>query len=156
MELDIGAAAIAGLVAGTVMSVLLYAGVAMMPEQMKMNLFKMLGSMMTMSSPAVYVVGAMVHGVMSIVFGIIHAFFYDVFSLESGLIAWGLAFGVVHWLIVGMGFEMLPSMHPAIKRGEVAAPGAFATNYPMMTTVGFFMLHIVFGLVMGASYEALV
>ena len=37
MELDAGAAIAAGLIGGGVMSVLLYMGIGMMPNQMKMN-----------------------------------------------------------------------------------------------------------------------
>ncbi len=44
MSFDGGAAIGAGLIAGAVMSVLLYMGIAMMPRQMKMNLFLMLGT----------------------------------------------------------------------------------------------------------------
>jgi len=46
MSFDVGTAVGAGLIAGAVMSVLLYMGIAMMPRQMKMNLFLMLGTMM--------------------------------------------------------------------------------------------------------------
>ena len=35
----------AGLIGGAIMSVVLYMGIAMMPKQMKMNLFLMLGTM---------------------------------------------------------------------------------------------------------------
>ena len=34
------------------------------------------------------------------------------------------------------------------------APGPFALGYPSMTAVGFFMLHILFGVVVGALYTA--
>ena len=44
MSFDVGAAIVAGLVAGAVMSVLHYMGIAMMLRQMKMNLFPMLGT----------------------------------------------------------------------------------------------------------------
>lgn len=51
MSFDAGAAIGAGLIAGAVMSVLLYMGIAMMPRQMKMNLFLMLGTMMVGNKP---------------------------------------------------------------------------------------------------------
>lgn len=170
MSFDVGAAVGAGLIAGAVMSVLLYMGIAMMPRQMKMNLFLMLGTMMVgnkalMSTPEATVVsnkplaygaGAMMHGVMSIVFGLIHVAFYTALGLESGLVAWGLLFGFVHWLISGMGLGMVPAMHPLMKRGQMETPGAFALSYPPMTAMGFFILHLVFGIVVGALYGALV
>ena len=54
-----------------------------------------------------------------------------------------------------MGLGMMRSMHPLIKRGDMNAPGAFALSYPAMTAMGFFMLHIVFGILVAAFYELL-
>ena len=72
------------------------------------------------------------------------------------MVAWGLLFGLVHWLISGMDLSMVPAMHPLMKRGQMEAPGAFALSYPPMTAMGFFILHLVFGIVVGALYGALV
>ena len=137
------------------MSVLLYMGIAMMPRQMKMNLFLMLGTMMVGNKTLAYTAGAMMHGVMSIAFGLVHVAFYTALGLESGLVAWGLLFGFVHWLISGMGLGMVPPMHPLMKSGQMDPPGAFALSYPPMTAMGFFTLHLVFGVVVGALYTAL-
>ncbi len=142
----------------------------MMPRQMKMNLFLMLGTMMVgnnalasaseatvvSNKPMAYLAGAMMHGAMSIVFGLIHVVFYNALGLESELIAWGLLFGFVHWLISGMGLSMVPAMHPLMKRGQMETPGAFALSYPPLTAMGFFILILVFGIVVGALYGALV
>ena len=169
MSFDAGAAIGAGLISGAVMSVLLYMGIAMMPRQMKMNLFLMLGTMMVSNKPLAsvagativsnkpmaYMAGAMMHGVMSIVFGLIHVGLYAAFGLESSLVVWGLLFGLGHWLISGIGLSMVPSMHPLMKRGQMEAPGAFALNYPPMTAMGFLMLHLVFGILVGTLYTAL-
>ena len=122
MEFDAGAAIGAGLIGGAVTSMLLYMGIGMM------------------------------HAVMSIAFGLVHVAFFVAFGLESSLVAWGILFGVVHWMISGMGLGMLPMMHPLIRAGEMDRPGAFALSYPSMTAMGFFMLHIVFGVLTGAFY----
>ena len=76
MDLDAGAAIVAGLIGGGVMAVLLYMGIAMIPTQMKMNLFQMLGTMMVPAGTMTYIAGAMMHAMMSIVFGLIHAALY--------------------------------------------------------------------------------
>ena len=119
-----------------------------------MNLFLMLGTMMVRNKMMAYVAGAMMHAMMSIVFGLIHVAFFNAFDLETGLVAWGILFGLVHWLITGMGLGMVPVMHPLMRRGEMDAPGAFALNYPSATTMGFLMLHIVFGIFVAAFYTA--
>ena len=155
MDFDGGAAVGAGLIAGSAMSMLLYMGIAMMPGQMKMNLFRMLGTMMFSDGPMVYVAGAMMHAMMSIVFALIHVAFFTALDLDTSLAAWGIVFGIAHWMASGMGLGMMPTMHPLIKRGDMAAPGAFALSYPSMTAMGFLMLHVVFGVLVGASYSAL-
>ena len=77
MEFNAGAAIIAGLIGGSIMAMLLYMGIAMMPNQMRMNLFLMLGTMMIFrGGPMAYVAGAMIHAVMSIVFALIHVAVY--------------------------------------------------------------------------------
>ena len=155
MEFDGGAAIWAGLIGGAVMSMLLYMGIGVMPRQMKMNLFLMLGTMIFTNRGMAYVAGAMMHAVMSMAFGILHVALYSAFGLESALVTWGVLFGFAHWLVSGMGLGMVKTMHPVIRRGEMQAPGAFALNYPSMTAVGFFMLHILFGIFVGGFYTAL-
>lgn len=156
MEFDIAAAIAAGLVGGTAMSVVLYMGIAMMPAQMKMNLFLMLGTMMFPVGTMAYVAGAMMHAMASIVFAVMHVALYQAFGIESALIAWGVLFGVGHWLVAGMGLGMVPIMHSRMKSGEIQSPGAFALSYPAATAMGFFMLHVLFGVLVGAVYEVMV
>ena len=168
MGFDGGAAVAAGLIGGAAMGVLLYMGIAMMPRQMKMNLFLMLGTMMARDGTVAYAgggatfrgktvtyaTGAMIHAGMSAVFGLIHVGFITAFGLETSLAAWGVLFGFVHWIVVGMGLGTMRLMHPLIRNGDMEAPGPFALGYPPMTVVGFFMLHILFGVVVGALYTA--
>jgi len=46
VEFDALAAIIAGLIGGGVMATLLYMGIAMMPDKTRMNLFRLLGTML--------------------------------------------------------------------------------------------------------------
>ena len=155
MDYDIVAAVVAGLVATGVMTAMMYMGRAMMPEQMPMNILYMLGGMMSRSSGPAYMMGFMMHFGMGVGFAIIHTALYQAFGLDSQLLLWGLLFGTVHWVVAGMGMGMMGSMHPLIRGGEMAAPGPFLRNYPMMSVVGFLMLHLVFGLIVGGVYEAI-
>jgi hypothetical protein len=54
-----------------------------------------------------------------------------------------------------MGLDKVPMMHPLIRIGQMDAPGAFAMSYPAMTALGFLMLHVLFGVLVGAFYTAL-
>ncbi len=156
MDFEPGWAILAGLIGGVVMAVILYMGIIMLPRQMKMNLFMMLGSMMLPVGAAAFVMGAMIHIGMSLVFGLIHGAVFAVADIDSAEAAWGLLFGVVHWAIVGMALGMLPLMHPRIRSGEIDAPGFYALGYPPMTAMGFLMLHLVFGVIVGALYGAFI
>ncbi len=156
MVWDTGAAIEAGLVATAVMTALLYMGIALMPRQMTMNLLYMLGTMMAPNSRGAvpYVIGAMIHTVNGIGLGLAHAGVIKGFDLDSNLAAWGLLFGFVHYLVVGMAMGMVGMMHPLMRRGEMQAPGLFVKNHPTMTIMGFLMLHLVFGVVVAVLYDA--
>ena len=151
--MDFPATIWAGLVGGMAMTALLYMGIFMMPGQMKMNLFYLLGSMMFGERMMVYMSGAMMHAMMSVAFALAHVGIYQAFGLDTNLALWGLVFGAAHWVIAGMGMGMMPMMHPKVRNGSLAAPGAFAMGYPMGTVVGFLMLHLMFGVLVGVFYD---
>jgi hypothetical protein len=170
MDFELGNAVLAGLIGGAAMAVILYMGILMLPRQMKMNLFMMLGSMVLPVGAGAFLMGAMVHLGMSVVFGLVHAAAFSILGIDSDQAAWGLLFGLVHWAVVGMALGMLPLMHPRIRYGGprlIAAasgdprseqlldpPGFYALGYPAMTALGFLMLHLLFGLIVGALYGA--
>ncbi|MFQ5795630.1 MAG: hypothetical protein ACE5JP_11345 [Candidatus Bipolaricaulia bacterium] len=154
MPYDAGAAVLAGLVGTAVMTVIMYMGIAMMPQKMTMNILYMLGTMMVRGKVAAYMVGAMIHAMMGIIFALIHTGLYQAFDLESNLAGWGILFGAGHWLVVGMGMGMIGMMHPLMRSGEMQAPGVFVKNYPAMTAMGFLMVHLIYGLLVGVLYEA--
>lgn len=154
MPYNAGAAIGAGLVATAVMTAVLYMGMAMAPRQMPMNILYMMGSMMTRNRGMAYLMGAMFHFGVGAVLGLVHASVYSGLGIQSGVVGWGLLFGFVHWLIAGTAMGMMGVMHPLMRSGEMAIPGPFVKNYPMMTTVGFLMLHLVYGLVVGLLYQA--
>ena len=156
VEFDIAWAIGAGLIGGAAMAAVLYMGIAIMPDQMRMNLFLMLGTMMLPAGPLAYMAGAMIHAMMSVAFGLIHAGIFAGADIESATAAWGLLFGLVHWGVVGMALGMMPIMHRGIQRGEVPAPGFYAISLGPMTAMGFLMLHLLFGLLVGVIYSAAV
>ena len=151
---EIVPAIIAGIIATVIMTAVMYIGRAMMPEQMPMNILYLLGTMMTRDTKMAYMMGSVMHLMNGIIFAIIHAAIYAAFGLESNLLLWGLLLGAIHWVIVGMGMGMMPMMHSGIKDGTIDAPGAFAMSLPMMNRIGFLMVHLLFGLLVGVFYGA--
>jgi hypothetical protein len=154
MSFEPGWAILVGLIGGAVMALILYMGITMLPQQMKMNLFMMLGTMMVPVGGMALVMGGMMHAGMSVVFGLIHGGVFAAADIDTAQAAWGLLFGLVHWAVVGMALGMMPMVHARIRSGEVEAPGFYALSYPPMTAMGFLMLHLVFGVVVGALYGA--
>ncbi len=154
MDYSFGAAIAAGVVATVVMTAILYMGMALMPRQMPMNILYMLGTIMIPRNKMMaYVAGTMMHAMMGIAFALAHTGVIKGLDLTSALVAWGVLFGFVHYLIVGMGFGMIGTMHPLMRTGQMPAPGIFVSNLPMMTVMGFLMIHLVYGLVVAALYD---
>ena len=172
--MDIGAAILGGVVGGAAMIAILYPMIWMIPSQMKMDLLKLLGTMFVPVGAAGYAGGMMMHMMMSVAFGLIHGGVLEGVGADSvgaGL-GLGVLFGVVHALITGAMLGVMPLMHlrmrplqpklmpalagiaPGPDEELLDPPGFFGLNYPMPTVMGFFMLHIVFGLIVGAFYGA--
>lgn len=149
------AAIIAGLIATAVMTGILYLVLKLLPEQMPLDVFYLMGTMITRDNATVYVTGGVMHFVVGTMFGIIQILIYQMLGISSGLYLWGILVGGVNWLIVGAGMGMLGAIHPMIREGGMDDPGFFVRNLPMLTVVGFLVLHIVFGVVNGAVYEGL-
>jgi hypothetical protein len=157
LDYDVAAIVGAGILSGAIMVVPLYLGRAMMPDLMRMDLFYLLGTMMPMrvERAVAYVLGAMMHAGMSVVFAFVHVGVFEVAEINDDLPLWGLLFGLVHWMISGTMMGMMPVMHPLVRAGETENPGAFALGMGATTAMGFLMLHLLFGVLVGTFYESL-
>jgi len=159
--MDVGNAVVGGLVGGGLMIALLYMGILMMPAQMKMNLLLLIGTMVVPVGAAAYVVGLMGHAMMSVAFGIVHGAILEALDVtSSGEGLWvGALLGLGHAMVVGVALGMMPMVHPrlrtASRQGEdlLEAPGFFGMSYPLPTVIGLFMLHALFGLIVGVIYS---
>lgn len=149
--MNILSAVIAGIVGTIVFTMILMMAPKMgMP---KMDIVDLLGSMFSAKSNQI--LGWMMHLMMGIVFALIYAFLW---SNGIGAATWiyGLIFGAVHWLIVGMVMGMIPMMHAGIKSGAVKAPGLWMTNNGgVMAFMGGLVGHMIFGLIVALVYAVL-
>ncbi|MFQ5380217.1 MAG: hypothetical protein ACE5EF_01155 [Dehalococcoidia bacterium] len=154
IDFEWGPAVGAGLVGGGVMAGLLYAGIGMMPDKMRMNLLLMLGTMTGLSGPAAYTAGLMMHLMASAAFGAIHAAIFAAADITDGELWWGALFGLGHAVISGSMLAGVPMMHPEMKAGRMEAPGPMALALGAPTAMGFVALHIAFGALVGVLYAA--
>lgn len=145
--MNLGRAFLAGVVGGIVMSIGLAMGRAM---GMPANLELMLGTMLLQPGTAAWVVGFMMHLMISGVIALIYAWGFETLTHKSSA-AIGAGFGVIHAIIGGIFMGMMPMMHPMIPE-MMPAPGAFLSNLGMMGVMAEFVLHILYGAVVGAIY----
>ncbi len=154
-----GAAILAGLIGGIAFLVVVYMGLGI--GMTRMDLLRMLGTMMApkSSSAGAYVLGFVIHMMLSAAFGLAHAGILtalDVATVGSAA-AWDLLIGAVHGAAVLIALPiMLDMAHPLVRRGELERPGVALMGFGTMTPVGSLMAHVVFGLVTGAIYAGIV
>ncbi|MCA1562681.1 MAG: hypothetical protein LC804_21255 [Acidobacteria bacterium] len=145
--MNLGRAFLAGVIGGIVMSMGLAMGRAM---GMPANLEMMLGTMLLQPGTAAFMVGMVMHLMISGLIALIYAWGFETLTHRSGALI-GAGFGVIHAIIGGMVMGMMPMMHPLIPE-MMPAPGAFMSNLGMMGVMAEFVLHILYGAVVGAIY----
>jgi hypothetical protein len=148
--MNAGAAVVGGLIGGGAMVAFLYPMIWMLPRRMKMDFLKIVGTMVVPAGAMAYVAGLMIHGMMSAAFGLAHGGVLtglDIESAGAGAGA-GALIGFAHAAFAGGG-----SISP--DEDLLDPPEFFGLNYPPLTVMGFFMLHIMFGLIVGVTYGAL-
>ena len=172
--MNVGIAVLAGIIGGMAMVALLYPAIWMLPRQMKMDFLLIVGTMFVPVGAAAYASGLLVHLMMSAAFGLVHGGVIEALGVTSAGegAAYGALFGLAHAVFAGVALGMMPLLHPRMRpeqpkliaafAGAAAAPeqelldppGFFGLNYPPLTVMGFFMLHVMFGVIVGALYGA--
>jgi hypothetical protein len=117
----------------------------------RMDIVGMLSTMFT--KKGIPALGWMMHLMMGVIFSLAYVFLW---SQGIGAATWlyGMLFGAVHWLIVGIIMVMIPMLHVGIRSGEVKAPGLYMTGNGggIQAFVGGLMGHMLFGLVLALVY----
>jgi len=143
-----GKAFTAGVVGGAVMTGIMWLARTFMG--MPMNLEMMEGTMLVRPpGPVAWGVGFLMHLMISGLIAFVYAWGFERVTHRAGWLV-GAGFGVVHAVIAGVVMGMMPAVHPLIP-GQMPAPGAFLSNVPM-GPVALFMLHVVYGAIVGAIY----
>ena len=155
----VGAAILAGLIGGVAFLAVVYMGLA--SGMTRMNFLWLLGSMVAPKAPrrAAYGFGLAIHMMASAAFGLIHAGILtaiDATSVTSAA-AWDVLIGGAHGVGVLVLLPMMLAMaHPLVRTGDIEKPRALLTGFGPMTPLGSLVAHIVFGLVTGSIYGAIV
>jgi hypothetical protein len=120
----------------------------------RMDIFDLLGSWIARPrTSASRLLGLVMHHTNGALLAI--AWAYGVALIDVSATWWtGLLWGVILTLLTFLMMSTIGGVHPAIRRGEMEEPGPLMLNLGRMTPLGSLMGHLVYGLVLGASYDA--
>ncbi len=154
--MNFGRAFIAGVIGGAVMTVLMFMG--RMMGMTAMNLEMAMGSMLMQSVSTIsWIIGLVMHLMLSGLIALVYAYGFEYVVHKAGWLT-GAGFGVIHTIIAGIFMGMMGMMHPLmtagppVPEGRLLAPGFFAMNFGMMTTMAIIVLHLIYGAIVGAIY----
>lgn len=150
---ELGAALIAGLIAGTIMEGPVYLQKAVgLP--VKQNIFRTWGqNLLKIPGAAGYVAGFLFHEGIALFAAIFYALFFDLVGADGNLLLWGLLGGLIHWTIAGPVVAIIPSTDP--ETGVVGGQGLAYKNYGALDVVTSLVGHLGFGASVGVIYALL-
>ncbi|NUQ20920.1 MAG: hypothetical protein HOQ09_08155 [Gemmatimonadaceae bacterium] len=152
--MNAGRAFVAGMIGGAAMSAMMWMGRTLMG--MDVNLSMMLGTMFVQPPGAVaWIVGFMMHLIISGLIALLYAWGFEHVTHRAGWLV-GVGFLLIHSIGTGLFMGMVPAMHPMIRSGQMPAPGFFMANKGAMYVVMLFVLHAVYGAIVGAMYTPIV
>jgi hypothetical protein len=145
VNVELFPAVVAGLAGGVVMVLMQVAATATARQ------FDLLGMWATLLAiETMPVVGLAVHLAVSAAVAVLYAIGFRIAGAADYGWAWGLTGAVIHWIIAGSFLNAVPDSGQ-----RLASPGSFAARLGAPAAVGFFLVHLAFGLVVGVVYFAL-
>ena len=149
--MKVGKALIAGIVGGVAMTLLAWLGRQM---GIGLNGEMMLGTMVSSPGSAAWLIGFVMHMMLSVVIALAYAWGFERVTHRAGAVV-GLGFAVIHVILAGMVMGIIPAMHPMIPE-QMPAPGAFMANMGTTFVALFVIEHLTFGAIVGAMYGPVV
>ncbi|MGI8548146.1 MAG: hypothetical protein ACR2M1_12585 [Gemmatimonadaceae bacterium] len=143
-----GKAFSAGVIGAIVMVILMW--MARTFTGMQINLSMMLGTMFLPMGMGAWIMGFIMHLIIGGVIGIIYAWGFEHLTHKAGWTV-GVGFGFINAIVAGIFMGRIPAIHPRIPE-MMPAPGFFLLNMGMMGLIGLFVMHMIYGAVVGAMY----
>lgn len=118
---------------------------------MNVRLELMLGTMFRSPGQIAWIVGLLMHLMISGLIALAYAWAFENVMHKAGA-ATGALVSLAHIVIAGvfMG-AILPVMHPLVPE-QMGGPGYFMANLGAMGIMAFVLLHLMFGAIVGAMY----
>jgi hypothetical protein len=149
IDIEVGPAILAGLIAGAIMEGPVYLQKALgLP--VKQNIFRTWGNLFGQRGTSGYVIGMLFHELLAAVIAIGYAVFFRLIGVEGDLWLWGLVGALVHYTLAGPVVKLIPSIDP--DTGEVGRQGFAYKNYGGLDVATSFIGHMAFGALTGIFY----
>lgn len=150
--MKIGRAVVAGLAGAMAMTILAW---IVRLTGIEFNSEMMLGTMTNRPPDGVtWTIGLMMHLILSVVIALIYAWGFEHWTHRAGAKV-GTGFALIHIVFAAMAMMMIPMIHPMIPE-KMPAPGAFMMNMGGIFVALFFIEHLLYGSIVGATYGAVV
>jgi hypothetical protein len=101
-------------------------------------------------SGAAFALGLVFHLAIGGLFGILYGYLFERVWAHGGA-STGMILSVIHAALIGILIGLTPQFHPLVPQ-MVGDPGPFFANAGMIGVLGFFLLHLVYGAIVGAGY----
>lgn len=138
-----------GMLGSTVMTLVMALARGM---DLNVNISMMLGTMFGIQpGTGAWLLGFVVHLIMGGLFALIYSAGFE-YRIHHAGIRTGMGYAVIHAFIAGFFLGFLPALHPLMPQ-SVAAPGFYMANLGWAGPVGFFLIHLIFGAVVGGMYH---
>lgn len=120
----------------------------------RMDIFNTLGSWVAPAGTSrARAIGVLMHHTNGALLAIAWAYGVALVDLPANwwtALLWGGILTALTWLMM----STIGAVHPAIRRGELEDPGFMMLNLGRMSPLGSLMGHLVYGLVLGLTYDA--
>ena len=155
MSYDPEGALAAGIFACVLVVLFLYTFLTFFPR-VKLNLVHLLGTIFPVTARwQIYPLGLLTILAMGGGISMVHAAIYEALRIDTDMVSWGLIFGVVQWLVIGLSLGPISRHHPRVKVGAADDLGYFAINERLVAGMAFLVLHVAFAVFCGTFYDAL-
>jgi hypothetical protein len=153
--MHLGAVAVAGLLSGVIVVVGLYAAALAAPQRVRLNPFHFLGSTVFVEEASIYWAGAVMYGVFSIAAAALQISIHRFLGPGIPPLVWAVFYGTAQYVAVGGAAALSASLHPAVRTGEIPAPGPFAANQPSTGVAALLSANLAFAIMVASLYSAL-
>jgi hypothetical protein len=101
-------------------------------------------------SPSAFFLGLCIHLAIGGAFGLLYGWLFER-VWEHGGAGTGMILGVIHAALIGMVVGLTPQFHPLVPY-VLPDPGPFFANGGAAGVIGFFLIHVLYGAIVGAGY----